>query len=111
VEESGVTRVEFPILKPVAGGSKSVPWAWIEQYRSVAMRNHYQTLERLAERGGLSPGEIWLLIAGVRPSRMPRDVSAVRFQNVIDRTIERWRQDASSGEQGGDDGQHERANS
>jgi hypothetical protein len=38
---------------------KGVPWEWIEQFRTRIERNHYQTLERLAQRSGLSPQEIW----------------------------------------------------
>lgn len=42
----------FPIL-----GSKprvSIPWGCIAPHARQADLNHYQTLERLAERGGLS---------------------------------------------------------
>lgn len=42
----------------------SVPWAYAERFREQAQRNHGQTLERLAERGGLSPEEIWLAAHG-----------------------------------------------
>jgi lambda repressor-like predicted transcriptional regulator len=36
----------------------NVPWEIVEPHREQAMRNHYQTLERLAERGGLSVDEL-----------------------------------------------------
>ena len=36
----------------------SVPWGFIEQYRNTAKKMHGQTIERLAERGGLSPAEM-----------------------------------------------------
>ncbi len=59
----------FPVLQPgYRQGEpgvcypKSIPWALIEPYAQQAMRNHDQTLERLAERGGLCVQEIaWLL--------------------------------------------------
>lgn len=35
----------------------NLPWAMIEPHAGQAMRNHWQTLERLAERGGLSACE------------------------------------------------------
>jgi hypothetical protein len=36
----------------------SVPWALVERHREQAKRNHDQTLERLADRGGLAPSEL-----------------------------------------------------
>lgn len=79
----------FPILKPAPGRAKTVPWAWIEQYARRAQQNHYQSLERLAERGGLSPAEMWLLIADT--NRLPKDVPDSRYQDIVDRTIADWR--------------------
>jgi len=37
----------------------SVPWSFVEDHEEQAQTNHYQTLERLAERGGLSPTELY----------------------------------------------------
>jgi hypothetical protein len=45
----------FPIMH--GGDIKAVPWYLAEGARAQAERNHDQTLERLAERGGLSPQE------------------------------------------------------
>lgn len=39
---------------------ESLPWSLVEPWRAQAERNHGQTLERLNERGGLSPLELWL---------------------------------------------------
>lgn len=38
---------------------RSVPWSFAETFREQAKKNHDQTLERLAERGGLAPEEMW----------------------------------------------------
>lgn len=43
---------------------RDVPWEFVEKFRAQAERNHDQTLERLAERGGLSPEEMWLAAHG-----------------------------------------------
>ncbi len=54
---------QFPIL----GGKgiiKSVPWRLVEPHRDQAMRNHGQTLERLAERGGLGWAELFCIMQG-----------------------------------------------
>lgn len=38
---------------------RSVPWELVEPLRERCMSIHDQTLERLAERNGLGPEEIW----------------------------------------------------
>lgn len=43
---------------------RSVPWSFAEAFREQAMENHGQTLERLAQRGGLSPEEMWCAAHG-----------------------------------------------
>jgi len=43
---------------------REVPWVFAERFRAQAERNHGQTLERLAERGGLAPEEMWLAAHG-----------------------------------------------
>lgn len=53
----------FPILGKHA--IKSIPWSLLEPHRAQAHRNHGQTLERLAERGGLSPREVIGVIEGI----------------------------------------------
>jgi hypothetical protein len=39
----------------------SVPWALVDtpKVRELCLNIHEQTIERLAERGGLSPRELW----------------------------------------------------
>lgn len=52
----------FPILfdrKKYPACPAEVPWDFVEPARKQAYENHGQTLERLAERGGLDPGELW----------------------------------------------------
>lgn len=44
----------------------SVPWAMLTPHEEQARKNHGQTLERLAERRGLSPSEILWIIRGQR---------------------------------------------
>lgn len=60
---------EFPILLHwrirAKAGKRSIPWAVIERHKRQAQRNHYQSLERLAERGGLS----WCEAAAVLEDR------------------------------------------
>lgn len=48
------------------GCPKEVPWDFIEVRRTACLRNHDQTPERLAERGGLAPQELVALEASTR---------------------------------------------
>lgn len=49
----------FPILN---SGGQSVPWDAVEPHSEQALKNHAQTLERLAERGGLSWKELYYVL-------------------------------------------------
>lgn len=44
------------------GCPSTVPWALVAPFAERALANHHQTLERLNERGGLSPRELALLL-------------------------------------------------
>lgn len=58
-----MTRTTMPIM----GGTllSEVPFAMLEPHEKQAMRNHGgQTLERLAQRGGLSHGEAIDILEG-----------------------------------------------
>lgn len=48
----------FPVLNAPPGCATTVPFEALSELR--AQINHGQSLQRLAERGGLSPKEIWL---------------------------------------------------
>lgn len=64
---------QFPILD-----GPSIPWAAIAPYEYMCVNNHDQTLERLAERGGLSMVEaIHVLLAVKWDQRDPRSARIV----------------------------------
>lgn len=55
----------FRVLKPYRYKGECpdfVPWSYIEGHKEQAMKNHQQTLERLNERGGLDPVEIYAVM-------------------------------------------------
>lgn len=54
-------RRMFPIL----GDGFSIPWDLIEMYELQAIKNHSQSLERLAQRGGLGSDEMLAVIHGI----------------------------------------------
>jgi len=49
----------FPVLN---SGGESVPWDAVEPHREQAKKNHFQTLEHLAGRGGLSWKELYFVL-------------------------------------------------
>lgn len=61
---------KFPIIVDSEGTKAPcpswIPWDAIEPYEGHAQANHGQTLERLAERGGLGPEEAYLVMTGRR---------------------------------------------
>lgn len=70
-----MTRARFPILdqqhvprRLALKLPRSVRWDVVELYRHQAERNHDQTLETLAERGGLAPEELFAAAHGLRVS-------------------------------------------
>lgn len=64
-EAARLKERRFPILQ----GGPSIPWRLIEPHGRQALANHSQTLERLAERGGLGPCEA-LAVLEDRPWRL-----------------------------------------
>lgn len=63
-----MSRAVFPILwsgHPGPHEPKSVPWSFVAPHEAQARQNHDQTLERLAERGGLDPKELHSVVHGL----------------------------------------------
>ncbi len=69
----------FPILSSYGkdrqeherlGAPTSVPWDLVAPHEEQAQRNHGQSLQRLAERGGLSLPELAAVVDNRRWSRM-----------------------------------------
>lgn len=56
------TERQFPILSPIAGFPRSVPWSFVKKFENQADRNHSQSLETLARRGGLSWVELFYVV-------------------------------------------------
>lgn len=58
-------RKQFPIMfseRSRINESASIPWEVIAPHEQQALKNHGQTLERLAQRGGLSYGEAYAVL-------------------------------------------------
>lgn len=74
---------QFPIMdeeekRPNIRVTWYVPWGLLAPHEQQALKNHGQTLERLAERGGLGPIEALAIIQGRRWRNM--DAAEARAQ-------------------------------
>lgn len=68
----------FPIMSGPA-----IPWAVIAPCEKQADRNHGQTLERLAERGGLCPSEAVAVLDSRKWCPMDLEVSLRRLEEIV----------------------------
>lgn len=66
---------------------KSMPMAMLEPFRRQAMKNHGQTLERLAERGGLCASEVLSIMDGIGWGRVK---NCPENDALLVRRIEAW---------------------
>jgi hypothetical protein len=90
-------RRTFPLMmrgakrEPVKG---AIAWEVAELGWRQAMHNHGQTLERLAERGGLSPFEMACALAGsglfdgIKPSQEQAMIMLAGAAHALDRLRE-----------------------
>jgi hypothetical protein len=71
----------FPVMKTKGypGCPEAVPWSAVAPHEARAMRNHGQSLARLAERGGLHPRELYAVLT----DRLWHDVQAVTVEEVV----------------------------
>jgi len=53
---------QFPIHPSDRKTIASVPWGLVAPFAERAARNHSQSLDRLAERGGLGLQELWCVL-------------------------------------------------
>ncbi len=76
----------MPIM---AKGALPLPWSIIEPHEAQALKNHGQTLERLAERGGLSACEAVAILEDRSWHRMSEEDAFIRLANIVKEATER----------------------
>lgn len=88
---------KFPLLHDYKTPQerRSLPWKFVEEYRKQIYHNHSgQSLERLADRNGLSIGEMALAISG-RKVRSSDDIREFEDEEkswgIICEALEEWR--------------------
>lgn len=84
---------EFPILfhwrrdeaakERALGCPASISWALIAPHERQALRNHSQSLKRLAERGGLSACEAVAVLEDREWHKMTRKAAIARLNELI----------------------------
>lgn len=66
------------------GCPREVPWSLLEAHEKQALRNHDQSLQRLAERGGLSPCEMVAVIEDRQWHRMPNAEALAAISRALE---------------------------
>lgn len=72
----------FPILSTDRRkcGLEWIPWDMLSPHAAQATRNHGQTLERLAQRGGLGVSEAIAILQDQPWQHIPLDVAAAQLR-------------------------------
>lgn len=86
-EKPGERRL-FPVMflsrdQRVLGIPELIDWAFVEPHRKQAQTNHNQTLEQLADRGGLTPAELVAVLEDRKWSPMSDVAAANRFKAIL----------------------------
>lgn len=68
---------------------RSVPWDLVKEHERQAERNHSQSLDRLAERGGLSPKELWCVIHDMhfRDAKEMTEAKAIEWLRTVEGAV------------------------
>lgn len=74
-------------MYPIQGGP-DIPWHIIAPHRSQAERNHGQTIEGLARRGGLDPTEAVAVLEDRKYERMDRAKALARLKEIVDSDVQ-----------------------
>lgn len=80
-------RRQFPLLhdyrKRAPNLRQSIPWEMIAPHERRVRLNHGQSLERLAERGGLDPGEACDVLLGRSYNTTPGDQADALLEELV----------------------------
>ena len=81
---------EFPVLlswderkRKRISWRRTVPWSLLAPHEDQAIYNHGQTLQRLAERGGLGPDEMVCVIDGKKLRDAPKLLDAIKRMDEL----------------------------
>ena len=80
------TPPEFPIMQPRTNRANlrtGIPWGLIRAHDYQAFRNHMQSLDQLADRGGLSPDEAVAVLEDRRWRQMDATEANQRLSELV----------------------------
>ena len=66
---------------PIQDGP-DVPWEVMAPHNAMSLKNHYQTLERIAERGGFSAAEAYCIVNSLRWQDMEASIGWNRAKEL-----------------------------
>jgi hypothetical protein len=78
------TERRFPVHTPRLGCPSWVPWDFLAPHEAWAWKNHEQTLEKLASRGGLCASEMVAVVEGRRWRSMDDAEANRRLAELIE---------------------------
>ncbi len=97
--EAEKQRRQYPVLGAIGEKRKEhIPWDVLAPHEARARRNHGQTLEQLAARGGLGWVEIvWILLGKPwgGPPNLPQDVA----RNAVLKYVAAWEAEQRKGDE------------
>ena len=74
---------------PIQDGS-SVPWEFMAPHEAQARKNHGQTLEGLASRGGLGCAEAWVIVHGLKHRDILHEKHKLKWIELAERVNREW---------------------
>ena len=80
------TDLTFPIMEGRHHPAKTIPWELIKDHEVQAIRNHQQTLAKLALRGGLSRCEA----VAVLEDRQWEPMDEIEADKRLTQLVETW---------------------
>jgi hypothetical protein len=86
VDEVEYIQRKFPVMTESKSGA-FIFWDMIEPHRRQAARNHGQSLERLAERGGCCPEELCAILEDREYRKMDKVEARERLADLISEYI------------------------
>lgn len=90
----GMRRRYFPVMlcrwdyRRFADCPKYIPWEYVEPHEWQAQKNHGQSLQRLAERGGLDPIELVAVLERRSWRAMSMRSAIDRLKQIIDQAVQ-----------------------
>lgn len=86
-DTTGASEQRFPVLlteREARGMSRyTVPWSLLAPHEEQALRNHSQSLDTLARRGGLAPSEMVAVLERRKWRGMTFDAALARLAVLV----------------------------